>query len=133
MKKLYRRAIALMFVLLLAGCSVGMALSGNSQKDTSILFAGAPRAAVIEKLGQPETTTRNAEGHYVDSYVVVKGNSRSIGRALGHVTMDVFTLGLWELVGTPIEAVASYESTSRVVIYYDAQERVRETRKMAVE
>lgn len=110
-----------------------MALSGNSQKDTSILFVGAPRNAVIDKLGVPETSSKDAEGRYVDSYLVVKGNAPSVGRALGHVTLDVFTLGLWELVGTPIESIAGRESSFRALIHYDAQQNVREVRRISVE
>ena len=36
--------------------------------------------------------------------------------------MDVLTLGIWEVVGTPIEAFQ--EQTRRVSITYDRQDRV---------
>ncbi len=41
------------------------------------------------------------------------GNEPSAGRAVGHGVMDVLTLGLWEIIGTPIEAVQGdkYELT----------------------
>lgn len=124
------RWLTLPGLVLLAGCSVGMALSGNAQKDTSILFAGAPRDAIVAKLGEPETSTRDAQGRYTDSYLLVKGNSPSLGRAVGHATLDLLTLGVWEVVGTPIEMVAGSEDRSRLVIDYDAEQRLRDYRKI---
>ena len=44
------------------------------------------------------------------------GNEPSGGRALGHAIMDVLTLGVWEVVGTPIEAASS--SRMRLTIVY---------------
>lgn len=125
-----RRWLTLPGLVLLAGCSVGMALSGNLQKDTSILFPGAPREAVITKLGEPETSSKDQQGRYTDSYLLVKGNSPSLGRAVGHATLDLLTLGIWEVVGTPIEAVAGSEDRSRLLIQYDAEQKLREYRKI---
>ena len=59
------------------------------------------------------------EDGWIDTYLLVKGNESSAGRAIGHGVMDVLTLGLWEVIGTPIEAVAGTEKHDRFVIYYD--------------
>ena len=39
----------------------------------------------------------------VDLYEYEIGNKPSAGRAIGHGVMDILTLGLWEIIGTPIE------------------------------
>ena len=58
------------------------------------------------------------------------GYEPSGGRAVAHGVMDVLTLGLWEIAGTPIEAVQGekYEAT----LTYDEQDRVTDikTRKI---
>lgn len=118
--------------LWVSGCSVGMAMSGEEQKDTSILFPGSPRVVVIAKLGPPETSTKDANGCYVDSYYIVKGNKPSTGRAVAHAGLDVVTLGLWEVVGTPMEMGAANENHSRYVIYYDAEDEIRDIQKIDV-
>lgn len=49
-------------------------------------------------------------------------NQPSAGRAAGHAALDILTLGLWELVGTPIEGAASDELA--VTVDYDRNDRV---------
>ena len=133
MKTCYSSFSILLVCLLVSGCSVGMAMSGQEQKDTSILFPGAPRQVVIAKLGPPETSVKDKDGNYVDSYVIVKGNAPSTGRAVAHGALDVVTLGVWEVVGTPMEMGAGREDVSRVIIYYDATEKIRDLQKIAVD
>ena len=50
------------------------------------------------------------------------GNTQSPGRAAGHAVMDVLTIGLWELAGTPIESFdgQKYEMS----IEYDQYDKV---------
>ncbi len=115
-----------------SGCSVGMAMSGEEQKDTSILFPGSPRAVVIAKLGPPETSIVNRDGSYVDSYLITKGNEPSTGRAVAHGALDALTLGLWEVIGTPMEMGAGNEKVSRYIIVYDTDERIKDIQKIAI-
>ncbi|HHJ17118.1 MAG TPA: hypothetical protein ENJ80_10520 [Gammaproteobacteria bacterium] len=107
-----------------------MAMSGEEQKDTSILFPGSPRAVVIAKLGPPETSTKAEKGEYIDSYLITKGNEPSTGRAVAHGALDVVTLGLWEVIGTPMEMGAGQEKVSRYIIYYDTEERIKDIQKI---
>lgn len=119
--------------LFLAACSVGMAISGKEQKDTSILFPGSPRSAVIAKLGPPETSTQSEEGTYVDTYLIVQGNAPSTGRAVAHAALDLVTLFMWELVATPWELAAGQEDRFRLVIYYDSEEKIKNVQKIGVQ
>ena len=122
--------VLLLFILLLSGCSVGMALSGKEEMNTSILYPGVPRQAVISRLGEPLSSNIDEEGHYIDAYNLVRGNEPSSTRAVVHGTLDVFTLGLWELMATPIEVVEGIETKSEIVIYYDSEERIKRIRSM---
>jgi len=64
-----------------------------------------------------------------DVYEYQIGNEPSAGRAIGHGVMDVLTLGLWKVVGTPIEGVQG--ETYHATITYDRDDKVVEikTRK----
>jgi hypothetical protein len=88
------------------GCSVFMAAKQPDKKDLSCLSAGTPRNAVLAELGQP-IHTEMKEGKRLDSFSFTQGYSKEakVGRAFFHGAADVFTLGLWEVVGTPTEAI----------------------------
>ena len=112
-------------MILLSGCSVGMALSGKEEMNTSILYPGVPREAVISRIGDPNFSETDEEGNYIDTYTVVRGNEPSSTRAVIHGTLDIFTLGLWEIMGTPMEYLGGLETSSQLVIYYDSKNRIK--------
>src|SRR5262245_58074576 len=84
--------------VLLSGCSVGMAASGNKEQDTTIIFPGSNRAVIVSKLGPPDTTRTLDDGNMEDAYLIKQGNEASSGRAWAHAGLDVLSLGLWEVV-----------------------------------
>ncbi|MBW7897419.1 hypothetical protein B188_04730 [Candidatus Brocadiaceae bacterium B188] len=96
-----------------SGCSVGMALSGKKDPNLSVVRVGATRGEVELALGSPTRSATTPDGRRVDVYQYEIGNEPSAGRAVGHAVLDVFTLGLWEIAGTPIEALQGnkYEMT----------------------
>ncbi|PTX94448.1 hypothetical protein DB354_11930 [Opitutus sp. ER46] len=49
-----------------------------------------------------------------------------------HGTADLFTIGLWEAVGTPIEG-AFDGNTISVRVDFDKDERVRESKTLSIE
>jgi len=108
--------------LCLAGCSVGMAMSGKPDPNIGALDVGQSRDLVILNLGQP-TKTLLAENKRTDVFVLERGNEQSIGRATGHAVMDLLTLGIWEVVGTPIEGFAG--ETLTLQIEYDEEDKVK--------
>jgi hypothetical protein len=88
------------------------------------LKTGTARNAVIAELGTPvQTTTRS--GVKVDLFTFVQGYSgvEKGGRAVLHGAADVFTLGLWEVVGTPIEGYNNGTKVS-IEVTYDKADRV---------
>jgi hypothetical protein len=108
------------------GCSVYMAANQPDKKDVSVFNAGTPRTHVIAEAGAPRHTKENADGTLTDTFVFVQGYSSGskAGRALFHGAADVLTLGLWEVIGTPVEAVADGTEV-KVQVEYDANEKVQ--------
>lgn len=130
MAKLLRISGAVIALALLAGCSVGMALSGSNDPDIGSIRVGSTRGEVEMQLGSP-VRTNAAEGMTrTDIYEYEIGNEPSPGRAVAHGVMDVLTWGIWEIAGTPIEAFQGekYEA----IVTYDEQDRVAniKTRKI---
>lgn len=113
----------IMSLLCLCGCSVGMALSGKQEPNIGAVKVGSTRGEVEMHLGSPATSTTLADGTRVDIYEYELGNEPSAGRAVGHGVMDVLTLGLWEVVGTPIEGVQGEKR--QLNITYDDSEHVK--------
>lgn len=106
----------------LAACSVGMALSGEENPDLGAVRLGAARSEVELHLGAPIRSASLEDGRRADVYQYQIGNEPSAGRAIGHGMMDFLTLGLWEVVGTPIEGVQG--ETYHATITYDRDDKV---------
>jgi hypothetical protein len=107
---------------LLSGCSVGMALSGSENPNLGAVRTGASRGEIELHLGSPIKSTLLEAGQRADVYAYEIGNEPSAGRAAGHAAMDVLTLGIWEIVGTPIEGVQGEKYHATIV--YDENDKV---------
>ena len=110
-----------------------MALSGTKATDTSVFYNGAERSFVQAKAGLPEVAIQDKDGNWIDTYLIVKGNEPSAGRAIGHGVMDVPTFGLWEVLGTPIEMVAGMEDKSRFIVYYNEDQKIVNVERIYIE
>lgn len=99
------------------GCSVYLAASQPEKVDVKAIEGGGmSRDAVIARLGAPTSSIENDDGTRTDIYQFYEGSETGwkVGRAAFHATADVFTLGLWEIVGTPTEmAVKGDKVTAR--------------------
>lgn len=111
-------------------CSVGMAMSGSENPDLGAIRVGASRGEIELHLGSPIKTTPLPDGGRADVYQYEIGNEPSAGRAVGHGVMDVLTLGIWEVVGTPIEAVQG--ETYHATITYDGSDKVADIKTQKV-
>ncbi len=111
--------------VLMSSCSVYMAAHQPEKKNLSVLTAGTPQSLVRAELGHPVWSGKEA-GFDVDVYKFVQGYSKGskVARAVGHGVADVFTLGLWEIVGTPTELIAN-GTKIQGTITYDDQQRVK--------
>ncbi len=101
----------------LTGCSVGMALSGDKTPDLSVVKIGAIRDDVEVQLGQPYKAKDLPDGVQEVAYKFDVGNDPNALRAIGHGALDVASLGLWEAIGTPIEALTGEER--EITVTYD--------------
>ena len=108
------------------GCSVYMAANQPDKKDVSVFNTGTPRMHLIAEVGRPLYTDKKEDGTLTDTFVFVQGYSSDSkgGRAVFHTFADVLTAGLWEVIGTPIEAVADGTEV-KVQVEYDANEKVQ--------
>jgi hypothetical protein len=107
-----------------SGCSVAMAAHQPSRKETELLIPGVPRNLVLAELGAP-ISSETKDGKRVEGFSFVQGYRKGvrIGRTVGHATADVLTLGLWEVAGTPTEAVLDGTKVAYEVTF-DANDKV---------
>jgi outer membrane protein assembly factor BamE (lipoprotein component of BamABCDE complex) len=86
------------------GCSVYKAFNLPDKKDVDLFSVGTPRENIIAEFGPP-INTETQDGKKIDIYKFVQGYSKGAKgiRTFFHTGADVVTLGLWEVVGTPVE------------------------------
>jgi len=123
--KTIKLSLAITVILTLTiGCSVFMAANQPQRKDVNVLDRGTFRNTVIAELGAP-AYTEVKEGKKCDVFSFVQGYSKGakVGRSVFHGAADVLTLGLWEVAGTPIEAMADGTEV-KVEVFYDVKDTV---------
>jgi len=108
-----------------SGCSVMMAARAPAKRDLGVLSLGTPRARVIAELGPPLHQATDERGTR-DVFSFKQGYTlpTRVGRVTFHAVADVFSVGLWEVVGTPLESALEGEGVQAEVLY-DRQEYVR--------
>jgi len=123
MKKFFL-IVALFCLLVNMGCSVHRAANQPDEKDLSLLSAGTPRGKLLAEFGAP-LNSEIIEGKRTDIFKFVQGYSTATksSRAFFHGAADVMTLGLWELVGTPVEGAYSGDEMA-FSVKYDENDRV---------
>jgi hypothetical protein len=111
----------LCFMLLSSGCAVFMAAKQPDKKNVELFKIGTPRSMLLAEFGMP-TVSEIKDGKKHEIYKFVQGYSAGAkaGRALFHGAADVMTLGLWEIVGTPAEAVFNGDEMAYEVSYDEA-------------
>jgi len=102
------------------GCSVFMAAKQPSEKNVDLFKVGTPRSMLLAEFGSPTVTeVRNDKKSEVFKFVQGYSSGVKAGRAFFHGAADVVTFGLWEVVGTPTEAVFSGDEMAYQVTYDD--------------
>lgn len=119
-------------LLALTGCSVYRASHQPTLKDMSVLTPGTSRDRVIAEFGAPVDSEPYGDGKK-DVYTFVQGYSETAktGRAFFHGAADILTIGLWEVVGTPLEAAFDGKKIS-VSVIYDKKERVKQSKTLSI-
>jgi hypothetical protein len=111
-------AALVVLVALNSACSIGMALSGDPEPDLAACHVGAEEVAIEEELGPPVQTRALPDGGRECVYEYALGTAPSSERAITYGALDVLTFGLWEAIGTPVEALQG--ETYRMTVTYDA-------------
>jgi hypothetical protein len=101
------------------GCSVYMAANQPGVKDVELLKVGTSRNLLIAEFGQPVSSGVDGDGREYDKFSFKQGYSSGakVGRAVLHAVADVLTYGLWEVIGTPVEATFGGEEITYEVTY----------------
>ena len=122
--KLVGAVLATLSIGLSNGCSVYLAAHQPDKKDITLLKPGTPRSVLVSEFGQP-ASSETRDGKRVDIFTFVQGYSEGAktSRAVWHGVADVFTLGLWEVIGYPVEKTYSGEKMTYEVTY-DADNNV---------
>ena len=114
------------FMLLSSGCAVFMAAKQPDKKNVDLFKIGTHRSMLLAEFGMP-TVSEMRDGKKHEIYKFVQGYSAGAkaGRAVFHGAADVLTLGLWEVIGTPVEGTFSGDEMAYEVSY-DNDSRVDE-------
>jgi hypothetical protein len=117
--KSYRLLAVCLVLLLCTSCSVYMAAHQPELKDMTPIKPGVHQSIVHTELGTPVWSGKENDTD-VEIYRFTQGYSKGAkaGRAVFHAAADVMTIGLWEVVGTPIEATVNGHRMT-VKISYD--------------
>ena len=119
-----RYSAIILAALPLSGCAVYMAANQPSEKNLALLSPGTPRNLVVSEFGTPVTSeTKDGARHDVIKFTQGYSTGAKAARAIAHGAADVFTAGLWEAVGTPVEGTFNGDQMSAEVVY-DAGDRV---------
>lgn len=121
-----RKFGALFGLILLTACSVVQATSGPESKDLSVLNPGTERYLVLAELGQPAVTETDKEGKKYDIFRFRQGQHGAVkaGKAVLYGTAAVFTLGLSEVVASPLEGAAGKGAEMKTRVLYDSNDLV---------
>ena len=125
MRKFLLYSLLITICLSTSGCAVFMAANQPGNKNFDLLKPGMPRDVIVAEFGAPITTDEK-DGEKTDIYKFVQGypQGEKAFRAVGHGTMDVLTLGLWEVVGTPTEGIMHGKDVA-LKILYDKENKVK--------
>lgn len=110
MKKMYKLLVVALIAMSLTGCSAVMAAKGKREANVSALQIGDTKNMVLAKIGYQPIRTYMDKDKQIEIYEIEVGNEPSSGRAIAHGTLDLLTLGLWEVIGTPLEATNGEKS-----------------------
>ncbi|HJZ24621.1 MAG TPA: hypothetical protein VJ201_09305 [Candidatus Babeliales bacterium] len=113
--------------LILSGCSVYKAAS-NEGVSVSDVCKCRTRGCLLSHGMEIIDRHKEKDGTYMETYrAVARKSGINYARAAGHGALDVMTLGLWEVVGTPVEGAISNNRgyiTLRATYQYEGAEKI---------
>ena len=102
-----------------------MAVKQPDYKNTKIVHESIPREMLIAEFGIPRYTEQTPDGRLdIFSFKQGYGKGNKVARAFFHGTADLFTLFLWEVIGTPTELIANGHDV-KFKVKYDSSDKVK--------
>lgn len=125
MRRLTASFVCLIYIAT-SGCAAVTALRQPGKKNLEVLNSGTSRENVIAYLGAP-ISTEEKDGKTIELYQFRQGYSgaNKAIRATFHITADLFTLFIWELIGWPAEIIFDGEEVV-VRVVYDEDKRIED-------
>ena len=120
--------VLIICVVLLAGCGFSNIVNRGEYIDDKSVVVGTPRQDLLARFGAPIDTKKDSSGVVTqDTFRVPQGETTGgkVVKGGGLVLLDIFTLGLAELVATPVTEGKDYVIFD---VKYDNDERVRESK-----
>ena len=116
--------IVLLFVFILTSCSVFMAAK---KEGVSIdqLSQCRTRSCLISKGAIPIDSKTNDDGILIEETYQAQKPKGSASRAAMHGCLDVLTLGIWEVAGTPIEGSKGKKEMYSIKVHYENGENIK--------
>lgn len=111
-------SLVALLAFLLGGCSVYMAAHQPSEKNVGLFVAGTPRSFLIAEFGQPVSSDiKNGQRYEIFRFTQGYSGGAKAGRAFAEGVADVMTLGVAEIITTPVESIADGNLTAYGVVY----------------
>jgi hypothetical protein len=83
------------------------------------------RSSIKSQQGVEVLSTEKSEDGEIIEYYKVQEATGSSARAAMHGILDIATLGIWEVAGTPIEGSMGEKKFYSIKVYYDKDENVK--------
>ena len=127
MKKITLYAILIFMVVPLTACSVVQATRSPEPRDLSVLNVGTDRLSVLAELGKPLVSDENKAGEQVDLFKFIQGQHgvAKAGKGLIYGVLAVGTLGLSEIVTSPLEGAIGGGAEMQIKVTYDENDSVK--------
>ena len=119
-----RVMLAVVYLLVLSGCSIANVANRGEYVDEKTVAINTTRQDLLTRFGAPADTTRDASGHVTkDIFRVSQGDTggSKAAKGFGLFVVDFFTLGLAEVVSTPVTSSKDYILFE---VKYDEYEKV---------
>ncbi len=104
--------------IVLGGCSVSMAAKKRGVSIDEATKCNVRACFLSLRDSQVVSTQTQPDGTMVETYKILLEQG-STGRAVMHGLLDVATLGIWEVAGTPIEGSANKDQFTIITATYD--------------
>lgn len=125
---LHKTILSIGLIGVFASCSVAMAAKKDGTSVDKVQNCHS-RSQFLSCGPTIVSSYRSFTGELVETYQY-QNERGSAARALMHGVLDISTCGLWEVVGTPIEACAGEKTYFCIKVYYDANEVAKKVELM---